>query len=387
MKTFNQEEDSHYPTFTFCFKGARFRWFHDLEIFDAYGLNATQYERMIRGEKAEKYVRNDLFRSYDKKSVILNHSVNTDFHSAHPKLANFLISLHFAAEKQEFETQEDKGTTKQPIMVVSYLTSDKICFSRDSNDIPNSVRIYDLISFNSSVIQLYEETEFEVFVHYPNQLLSSFGKSKYSISFQHLIAILKDTSPKVLGLKLTECKRLKKRHNSRKPCNRNIKNYDHFLIQKIGERLKQDVGCIPNYFKTMLTYTIDVKDCTSPRELKEANDRIKDTKAILSENDIPCDEMMILTIDSIINHPTFIPEDISIQFFYTERIYEEIKYLRAIGFENWLSNVGGFVGIFLGYSMMQLPEFLFLFAKSSKTDIKKYLAGTFYYQHFTDPIL
>ena len=127
----------------------------------------------------------------------------------------------------------------------------------------------------------------------------------------------------------------------------------------------------------MLTNPTDVKDCDSPRDLKEANIHIKDTKAILSENDIPCDEMMVLTIDSTINHPSFIPKDISIQFIYTEKIYEEIKYLRAIGFGNWLSNVGGYVGIFLGYSMMQLPEFLFLFAKSSKTKIRKYFSGTF----------
>ena len=100
----------------------------------------------------------------------------------------------------------------------------------------------------------------------------------------------------------------------------------------------------------------DVKDCQSPHDLKEADKFIKDVKTIKSENDIPCDEMLVLTIDSINNNPNPTPSDISIQFFYTEKIYEEIKYLRAIEFENWLSNVGGFVGIFVGTSLSQAPS-------------------------------
>ena len=35
----------------------------------------------------------------------------------------------------------------------------------------------------------------------------------------------------------------------------------------------------------------------------------------------------------------------------------KIKYEKLMGFEAWLSNVGGFIGIFLGYSMIQVSEF------------------------------
>ena len=66
--------------------------------------------------------------------------------------------------------------------------------------------------------------------------------------------------------------------------------------------------------------------------------------------------MLVQSIDSINYKPVSIPRDISIAFHYTEKLYEEIKYTRAMGFESWLSNVGGFVGIFLGYSIMQIPD-------------------------------
>ena len=67
--------------------------------------------------------------------------------------------------------------------------------------------------------------------------------------------------------------------------------------------------------------------------------------------------MILLSIDSINNNPSPEPKDISMAFYYPEKTYEEIKYSRMMGFDGWLSNVGGFVGIFLGYSMLQIPEF------------------------------
>ena len=79
MKRFNKEQDDKYPTFSFCFKGARFHWINDHYIFDSFGLNATQYERMLRGEIAERYDRNDSYRSYTKTSVSFNYSKAIDF--------------------------------------------------------------------------------------------------------------------------------------------------------------------------------------------------------------------------------------------------------------------------------------------------------------------
>ena len=75
----------------------------------------------------------------------------------------------------------------------------------------------------------------------------------------------------------------------------------------------------------------------------------------------PCNEMIILSHDNIDDEPSPKPNDIAIKFIYTERIYEEIKYNKAMGPEGWISNVGGFVGIFLGYSMLQIPEILACF--------------------------
>ena len=52
------------------------------------------------------------------------------------------------------------------------------------------------------------------------------------------------------------------------------------------------------------------------------------------------------------------PEEARIEFTYQEQYYQELEYLPDFDLETFISNVGGFVGIFLGYSLMQLPGLL-----------------------------
>ena len=88
---------------------------------------------------------------------------------------------------------------------------------------------------------------------------------------------------------------------------------------------------------------------------------ISDSKRILEFKESPCNEMTLLSINSVNNEPSPKPHDVSFCFIYSDKIYEEIKYSAKMGFESWLSNVGGFSGIFLGYSMMQMPDLLIFF--------------------------
>ena len=45
-----------------------------------------------------------------------------------------------------------------------------------------------------------------------------------------------------------------------------------------------------------------------------------------------------------------------IKFIYLDKYYEEIKYSEAFSFESFISNLGGFIGMFLGFSLSQIPE-------------------------------
>lgn len=373
MKKFNEEDDNHYPTFSLCFKGIKFQWYHENIIFDSYSLNATQYQFMLKGETAKRYDRNDLIRSYNKTEVFVDDGYDVDFGRFHLQtkdlMNNFIQSMHYSAENSSMDlviedTRDWNETNNQPIHL-AFQSPERICFTRNSIDFPGSIRLNDLITLNSTALKesiihengITHDTQMEIFVHFPNQLIQSFGKAKYSTSFSHLLSTLderNDTTKKILELKLSECKRLKKRVKSNDACNNQIKNYDRYLQQQIVNRL----GCVPVYLRQSFPKDSNDTVCVLPNELLTAHQIIEKFDTFLKNYDKPCDEMLVLTIDSVNNNPNPKPKDIAIKFIYTEQIYEEIKYRKAIESLSWISNVGGFVGIFLGYSMMQFPEFL-----------------------------
>ena len=363
MKKFNEHQNDKYPTFSLCFEGDKFHWYRDEEIFKAYSLNATQYTKMLKGETALMSKFNEDSKLYKKESVFIEDGYQPNFETFHLQLTDLLLELEYVSENSHndvyIRNEIHSNESFEPHMYLSYQTPDTICFTRNEQDMPNIVRKHDLITLNSTFVgnHMFNDTVIQIFIHYPGQLMQSLDKPKYTASFSYFVSTLKGVKsdhPNILELKISQERKLKKRPDSHRPCNKDIDNHDRHLQLKLIERL----GCIPSYWMGIFWNDTNFDECTSPKTLRYAFNNISSVKNILEWNDQPCDEMILLSIDSVNNNPSTLPEDIAIGFHYSEKMYEEIEYTKAIGFENWLSNVGGFVGIFLGFSMMQFPEAL-----------------------------
>ena len=72
----------------------------------------------------------------------------------------------------------------------------------------------------------------------------------------------------------------------------------------------------------------------------------------------PCDYMDVSLGTSQINSYVTVPNVILLQFVYMKKIYQEVVNLREFGFQSCWSSIGGFVGIFIGYSLLNFPETL-----------------------------
>lgn len=368
MKTFNGEKIDNYPTFTLCFQGDRFHWYHEENIFDLYSLNASQYQRMLKGELEINKEWSKTYRVSDKNSAVPKYHSNGYFDLFHLRVADFLHELRYITEDRTGNMYflNDKKSNETPGLYIhlSYQTADKICFTRNNDDALKSIRTHDLITFKSSIIgnKTYnKDAEIQVFIHSPNQLIRSFDKPKYKSSLslftsslskrKKLGSTVKDTN--ILEFKISQVKQMRRRPDSSVPCNDNSDN-DKYHQQQIVKA----IGCIPPYWKDSLPNDGHLEYCTTRQNLKNAFRTINDPKGIPALKDVPCNEMNLLSIDSVNHEPSPKPNDISMQFFYLEKTYEEIRYYKMMEFESWLSNVGGFIGIFLGYSLMQIPEFL-----------------------------
>lgn len=366
IQTYNQRSSDKYPTFSICFQGAAFHWYRDIDIFNAHAVDAYQYEQLLKGETAIMYEFNQSSSLYDKVPVSVNNDSNTKFDQFHVQMEDVLRELKYTTtEARHTSYYSNESNTKLDKHIhLSFQSPEKICFSRNDDDTLSSVRLYDLVTLDSSLIELMmyrHTTEMQIFIHYPNHLVTSFDKPKYIATFDYLLYKLRDydydkdiDTHNILEFKISQSKVLKKRHKTSSPCNTEIKNYDKYLQLQVVNQLE----CVPVYWKETLQKDTNLTECTSAEKLKQAFANITDITTLISQNEEPCKEMFLLSIDSINNKPDPIPKDIAIAFYYTEKIYEEITYSKATPFENWLSNVGGFVGIFLGYSMMQIPAFI-----------------------------
>lgn len=364
MRTYNEGPQDIYPTFTLCFKGTNFHWFHDHNIFRTYQLNRTQYDLMLKGEHPIRYDFNRTSRTYEKVTGPSKNISGTSFDQFHLSISDILVGLEFAKQNY-WETiiyprKNDDESNKVPPLKLVYQTADLICFGRKEEVPSTSRRIFDMIWFDTAImnLKLYLKTELRIFVHYPGQLIASFDSPKYISTFYDFLVQTEipydGGNQKVLELEISQCKKLRKRPSSNIPCNPNIRDYDKYLQEKIIN----DLGCVPVYWEKTFSNNSSLSECLSVTEHKKSHQLISNYTKILASYDKPCEKMILPITYKYHEQITPPPEQFTIKFSYTESNYEEIEYIKAFGFENFWSGIGGFVGIFLGYSMMQIPELL-----------------------------
>ena len=79
-----------------------------------------------------------------------------------------------------------------------------------------------------------------------------------------------------------------------------------------------------------------------------------DTSQLLTQ---PCDKMSISSsIEKGNTEAKFIGRLLVLRFSYLNEEYQEIVNSKDFGLQSFWSNIGGFIGIFLGYSLLQTPD-------------------------------
>ena len=101
-KKYSKADVDEYPTFSICFKGARLHWYHKQEIYDAFGLDYVQYDRMLKGESAFRYEYDSVSKLFRKKSTLMNSS-DTNTNGFHLSASDFF--LHINLHMQTFMDQ------------------------------------------------------------------------------------------------------------------------------------------------------------------------------------------------------------------------------------------------------------------------------------------
>ena len=169
--------------------------------------------------------------------------------------------------RQYYGERRFQSTMKYPLLFISYEMPSMICFTRESLYISKSPRLYDSISFNFTAIEEYiiEDTNIQIFIHYPGQLMRSLEVPHFTSSWNNY------NSKKNLEIKLSQVTVIRKRPDGNEPCNEEIDDYDSHL----REYVSSEVGCIHPFWRKHLKARLNLSDCKLPEELKSVIEGVR----------------------------------------------------------------------------------------------------------------
>ena len=242
-----------------------------------------------------------------------------------------------------------------PNFYISFRDVHEKCLSIDiPNDLQDKISVFELL-FNNSIFPggtRPRNDKFGVKIHYPNQLLTS-KVAKYSWK--------KYTPEEHYSMKfsLQNIVVLNRRDKRNTPCNTDWKNDDQVIMRNIMKK----VGCRPPHWDKM----IDLPKCSAKEQIKQFYE------LNLTGQYPPCKHIqkVLYTYEELnyieynLLEPSENSNDIyfNVVILFEDSSFMEIKHVRAFDIQSLIGNSGGYLGLFTGYALLQLPSLVVLMAK------------------------
>ena len=170
-----------------------------------------------------------------------------------------------------------------------------------------------------------------------------------------------------IRIDVTGISRLRLRKNANIPCDEQLKNDDLKWMQHV----MRDLGCVPIYWKFLLDHDQTITNvCNSTKQYQEfskylARKQRNKVYEVFDQYSSPCTRMRILSNIKFSDH--YEKEKVRLDFRYLARDFEEIRNVRDLDLETLVGNIGGYVGMIMGVSILQLS---YLFVVAVKTLLK-----------------
>ena len=194
-----------------------------------------------------------------------------------------------------------------------------------------------------------------IYVHYPNQVLRTvFGNL---VQWKSILTLERTPHPpKFIRIRLSQLSVIRKRPDGKTPCNPDI--FDDWRFWK--EVLKR-IKCLPPYWRNFNAANANLKPCGSNEKFRKIDDgKIKSVgtkEEIMASLGRPCNDFRVTANAkelSAKNGTTNGTEQTSLAVYYESDEYLEIRNQRDFDGEMLWSSIGGFVGMFGGYGLLQV---------------------------------
>ena len=353
-----------YPSMSLCFLNPYRRDF--LSHFNDEEINITSYSKFIKG---------DLWND-DMLSI--------DYNSATIDLRDYIISSCITPGGQETMVDTRCLTIDdiEPLTLVSPMGVYK-CFTLSYNIGVNLNEV--LLAVNNSIFPdgwRPTQNHFMVVFHYPNQIIRSVTTALSD--WPPLKDRKKYHTYHVMKLYLTNIEILKRRRDGRQPCY-DWETYDNQTIEDVV----QSVGCRPPYWTSKTNYEL----CKSSQQIRKAG--IQHWAKMFQMDTYqpyvpPCIEVQKIDImftevsgEEVKNefnqefYEKFEKEAGTKQgwfainiYFWKSTVFKEIKQVKAYSVQSVIGNAGGYIGLLVGVTISDLPDFLLKTYRIMKQNIK-----------------
>ena len=194
-----------------------------------------------------------------------------------------------------------------------------------------------------------------MFHHLPNQILRSHSTRK---SMWHKVPLSMKGHYSIIAY-VSSMEVIARRQRKSRQCSE-IENYDQSFLDAI----MTSQMCKPPYWNS----TQELPNCKTSRQLKKISEEIWATFFGSKIVTPPCTEIKSLQIEYEDTEAwDFVEDDeMFIQVYFRDTSFKQIKEKRDYDIQDMFGDIGGYVGLFLGYALVNIPEFFLTLSKVFK---------------------
>ena len=367
IKSFATSQKNQYPDVSICFPS--YEWkvlFNESRLPD--NLSDSNMRRIILGKVAG--LNEDIIDAgttflinladgsqNDYEDILLNPPKNI-IEKSEVVSHNIVLNKKFTSGNQRERTQDHNS--------VLWLNAKTSCVTRKLQYEPNEVLERQVIFLRRKSMLSYRI--FYVFIHRPGHLIRQVGSNMMTnMALRAMIPRKYDTRTNLLQIFITSLKIIKKRSKPDDPCDEELEDDDQKWIQQASK----NIGCVPIYWikrPDIKGNSSNLAPCRSFKKYQEAFVATSKGKInIRRQYRPPCKGSVHLSyatagnafLEGVLQNKVknLKKKDlIMLRIQYKLSNYEEVRNGRAFNEYDLFTQVGGAIGLMLGFSFFQLPN-------------------------------
>ena len=374
---FNHDPSDLYPTYSVCINshhGSIFKHGNFLGVDSSLYSNRLVYNHVLLGkccENAEIMRKAHTFDFDDVLSVDIRHFVKQ--------------KMTITREGDELYSWDPEKNSSSEITTFfrSYQDPDRVCMTNIAQYTPHLILKRDFLLLDAEKMftelmdwnlwknhSLHHRLYVEFFIHQQDTLIPSLNDPILRLDgfqFEHM-----KNKTRMVTARINQVDVLEKREDAVSPCNKSLANFD----QQYRKSVTDSIGCIPIYWKLFFVQNVTKENVTNmmtlpPCDSKEQFSKLSKYMPLHFQDGTklftPSCRQMKLSFDMAQEDISYMRSgELGFTVYYGSETFKYFKNTRSFGIYDLWSQVGGFIGMLLGYSLLQVPSIMQHFIESMK---------------------